>query len=488
MSDQVPPIQRRAHAFVRALLKRIEQEPDVHQALTAGTWLSRYLWVNCCGIYRCDELEQILLAKLPPLPAFRPVHQGPELHVASMVLRKGGHTQVMKSLMRQASVPPRALITWPIDIGEAAAILEVDPSRVQLIAPQADKLADLAQIVECMLAYDHVVLHIHPDDVLCALAVRLAKIIRPDLVVAFLNHADHVYSAGIGAVDKVFEISGYGWRLRPQRQIEDRATFVGIPIQAPAEKPPSQATQHYALTGGTAYKYRPFAGRSLPPVLRQLLKQDRSLSIRILGTRSKDYWWWPLRIAGRKRVHMMKSLPRAAYLDLLHNCAYYIDSYPWTGGTAFPEALMRGVPVVGLNGGGSGYSCADSLRVNSTAEFLRTCDLIGQRDPQMLGKQAAARAQCIAFHAPAATRARMERGLSPGFIEVPPPAVLPPHEMPTVAQDWLQSARSVTPPMKGLHLNQALRRLIWNTHRRHFGLFDAGTLKLGFDFFVKRKK
>lgn len=470
------------------MLVQIEQEPDVQQALTLGTWLARYLWVNCCGIYRCDELEQILLAKLPPLPAFHAQRQGPELHVASMVLHKGGHTQVMKSLMHQASTRPRALITWPIAIDEAAAILDVDPSRVQLIAPRADKLAELAQIVECMLAYDHVVLHIHPDDVLCALAVRLAKIIRPDLIVALLNLADHVYSAGIGAVDKVFEISGYGWRLRPQRQIEDRATFVGIPIQAPEERPPSQAAQHCALTGGTAYKYRPFAGRSLPQVLRQLLKQDSSLSVRILGPRSKDYWWWPLRIAGGKRVHMMKSVPRAAYMDLLHSCAFYIDSYPWTGGTAFPEALMRGVPVVGLNGGGSGYSCADSLRVNSTAEFLRTCELISQRDPQTLGRQAVVREQCIAFHAPAATRARMDRGLTPGFIEVPPPAVLPPQDIPTVAQAWLSDARSVTPPMKGLHLNQALRRLIWNTHRRHFGVLDAGSLKLGFDFFVRRKK
>lgn len=90
MSGLVPPIQRRAHDFVRALLKQIEQEPDFQQALTLGAWLARYLWVNCCGIYRCDELEHILLAKLPPLPAFHPVRQGPELHVASMVLRKGG--------------------------------------------------------------------------------------------------------------------------------------------------------------------------------------------------------------------------------------------------------------------------------------------------------------------------------------------------------------------------------------------------------------
>ena len=87
-------------------------------------------------------------------------------------------------------------------------------------------------------------LHIHPNDVACAVAVRFAKRLHPAIEVCFINHADHVFSVGIGAADRVFEISTYGWGLRPMRGTEATSSFIGLPIKKPRLKTMSNPLQH----------------------------------------------------------------------------------------------------------------------------------------------------------------------------------------------------------------------------------------------------
>jgi glycosyltransferase involved in cell wall biosynthesis len=479
----------RAQALVASVLKLIEQEQDLHRALTLSVWLARYLWANFCGIYRLDALEEALLLKLPAMHwPEEPLGCKSELHVASAVFHTGGHTLLVRSLMAEADSPPDVLITWPADPQEVATILAVDASRLDVPASGVPSLTHIPRWASKMAGYERIVLHLHPDDVAAALAVRLAKRINPALVVGFMNHADHAFSVAVGVADKVFEISAYGWALRDQRGSIGKSSFVGIPIAQPKERPANAGQGGFAFSGGTAFKYKPFRGKSLPEVLRKLLARAPYVKLVIIGPKSKDYWWWRLRLQGRERVQMMKPVPREKYLQLLNACTYYIDSYPWPGGTAFPEALMRGGNVAGLLGGSSGYSYADILRSDSDEDFLMTCLQLSAGDLAVLNRQSEVRLRCIAFHDPQAVRARLLAGFEQREGVTPPAEMLARQQVPAAELDWSDNGRSITPSLKNLQLDHVIRRNLLAIHVRHFGWLTHATLKLAFDLYLKKIK
>ena len=480
-------LKERAHALVAATTELIRLEPDFDVAIYLAVWTSRYLCLNFCGIYRLDDLENALMEKIPsqqlpiPLTAKRN-----ELHVASAVFHNGGHSPLMKYLIAEAEDPPDVLITWPATQQTVSELLGVSPSRVEVSISDQPVIQKIFHWAIKFSSYENVVLHIHPEDVVAALATRIAKLIKPSLTIALMNHADHTFSVAIGAVDKIFEISAYGWALRAQRGSETRSTFVGIPIARPQERSVDGGQGKYAFTGGNTFKYRPFRGHSLPAVLWELLKRDPNIHLKIIGPRSKDYWWWALLFRGGRRVKLMKSLPREEYLRLLNDCAFYIDSYPWPGGTAFPEALMRGGVVAALQGGASGYSYADVLRSNSADEFLNVCVKLSTKDKEALRNQAIVRQRCIDFHAPLTVRKRMVRGLAPSWMEQPPRELLVHRQMASFELDWSDNGRSIIPSLKSLNLSPVVRKAILLVHGRYFGWHKHSTWKLAFDLYLKK--
>lgn len=488
MSDM--SLRGRAQHFVAAVTDAIRREPDFDRAMTLSVWLGRYLWSNFCGIYRIDELEHILLSKMQMPDVGVGAHHAKrrELHVASAVYPNGGHTLLMKSLMAQAKLLPDVLLTRPVCRQEAARILATAPENVDVPEASLPTRAQIFQWARKMAGYETVVLHVHPDDMSAALAVRWAKRINPDLFVGFMNHADHAFSVAVGAADKVFEISAYGWALRDRRGTEGRSTFVGIPISPANARPQGGGQGGFALSGGAAYKYKPFRGQSLPMVLGQLIKRDRRIRLVIIGPKSKDYWWWPLRLVAGRRLELLKPVHREAYFQLLSDCTFYIDSYPWPGGTAFPEALMRGGNVAGLHGGSSGYSYADLLRSESVDVFLDTCVKLAAGDPDVLRRQAEVREHCIAFHSPASVRQRMEAGFQLNYIELPPSEMLEHKQAASAELDWIDSGRSITPSLTSLELDKVSKSLLLRLHVTHFGWFWHSTLKLAFDFYLKKRK
>lgn len=62
-------------------------------------------------------------------------------------------------------------------------------------------------------------------------------------------------------------------------------------------------------------------------------------------------------------------MPHDEYLKYLQNATAFVDSFPMTGGTAFPEILSLGVPCFGVLTGAHGYTPADQLKSVSIAQL-----------------------------------------------------------------------------------------------------------------------
>ena len=471
--------------FVARLLAWIERESDLDAAVRVAEWLALYLWENPCGVYRCDRLEELIVSRCaqqggraPALPA----SIDGELHVASQVFRAGGHTPLMRFLMLGSSRPVAVALTRMTSTDEVASILGVGTDQV--VAATGGELSPQERIdalVTTMVRYRRVVLHLHPDDVLGAVAVRLAKRFSPGLQVCLVNHADHVFSVGIGVADRVLEISAYGWSLRHKRGTMDQSSFIGLPIPRSIEQPsdvPHASGGPYILTGGAAYKFKPIGNMSLPFALGRLLAAAPALSLKAIGPGGGDWWWWPLRLRFGKRVELVKAVPKDQYRQYLMGCALYVDSYPWLGGTAFPEALMSGRRVAGLHGVAWGYSHADVMRSDDVASFVRDALALVNGEPGALARLDAVRERSIQYHAPAQVRARMDQALDHGKRVAPTDGGLVRSGVETIESAWRRGGRSVLPPRSRSSLVRSDVQQLAREHVAVFGPMSWASIKL----------
>lgn len=430
-------------------------------AFALSEWLATFLWKNQTGIYRLDELETGLLAHCPQVnlpPAHEP-EQDTELHVATEVYAFGGHTSLMRQLIQAGPGGSRAMLTGMSDPSVAAARLGLPADRIQLLEPSTDKWQRVGALVRAMSRHQRVVLHIHPNDLVAALAVRLLKRHSPRARVVFVNHADHAFSVGIGAADRVLEISRYGWSLRARRSTESRSTYMGIPIPRPEgiPRPHEPASDVRLLSGGSAYKYKPVQGMSLPSTFGKLLRRHPTFQVTVIGPSKRDWWWWPLRCLQPRRFSLTPLMPKDAYMSLLKACTVYVDSHPLLGGTAFPEALMRGCRVAGIRGLAWGYSPADELCSANEEDFLLRCDALAKGDPEALALQEQVREKCIADHDPAVVRSRLTHALSSDQL-LPPLASPTPDPGPEgMEREWRRKGEVSLPSRRECPLEKADR-------------------------------
>lgn len=422
-------------AFFNSVADQVENTPDFNSAFSMGKWLSHHLWKNTCGIYRMDRIEIALLNTLADTELKTPEHSNGELHLTSKLYSHGGHTPLLLRVLETAKTTdsPAVLLTDP---SATKAAQEILPVGTKLIAPAATlkTKALILWLANQISAARRVILHIHPDDLTAALAVRLAKQKNPRLEVGFMNHADHVFSVGIGAADKIFEISAYGWQLRSQRDSHNISRFIGIPILA-KEQDESSAGAKLAISGGAAYKYKPSATISLPKLLSSVLDRNAQLQLLVIGAKWTNSWWWAVKARYWSRLSLAKLLPRTEYQNALGKCSLYIDSAPITGGTAFPEALMRGLAVIGLNEGMIGYSVADKLRV-AQCEFSTVATQILSKDPTQTSRQETIRAECKTYHSPLAVRQRIEDAFNNHLSANEPPDFVVPVAVLEFEESW----------------------------------------------------
>lgn len=438
--------------LVTQTLRRQRQAIDSHAALALSEWLATFLWKNNTGIYRLDELETGLLSHCPPLP---PDTDGEstndvELHVATEVYAFGGHTSLMRQLIQAGPDNSCAMLTGMLDRDVAATRLGLPVDRVHTLESSADKWRRIGLLAQAMSKHKRVILHIHPNDLTAALAVRLLKQHAPHTRVLLVNHADHAFSVGIGAADRILEISQYGWSLRARRDSESKSTFMGIPIPMPESiaQECTPGSEVKVLSGGAAYKYKPTQGMSLPSTFGKLLRRHPDFRVTVIGPSNRDWWWWPLRLTQRARFNLTSLMPKDAYMALLRSCSIYVDSHPLLGGTAFPEALMRGCRVAGIRGLAWGYSPADELCSDSEVAFLRQCMALAEGDPAALRHQEQVRARCVTDHAPAGVRERLTHAMVSDELLTPPTSTIPAPSSIGVERGWLRKGEVSLPSRK----------------------------------------
>lgn len=456
--------------FIEKMTWQVSRESDADRAFSIAEWIGRFLAMNSCGIYRFDDLEQILAGRLPKPPEQNPFLMKQEIHLASEIYTHGGHTRLIQNLLDSAGGDADVLVVRQSVI--SPSILKVDKGRVIPLSA-VSSVEQAWEIMNNLVSYRNIFVHIHPDDIVSAAALKRLKPVLKNSKIIFVNHADHLFSFGLASADIVFEISSYGWALRGRRKTEEISSFIGIPLMPSQTVDVSLARRSLIVSGGDAYKFKPTAGASIQKNIKFLLRSNHSLNAVIIGPCWYNYWWWSLRLEFGKRLALRARLPYKAYVDYLATCSVYLDSYPVTGGTAFTEALTRGCNVAGMIGPISGYGVADELKSKNIFELNELVQRIEAQHPETIERQAFARERAIAFHSSAAIRKRISQTLDIGVMHPLPFSAEIPGSEPWFDILWLDGSKVTMPGFSSVLQVGAVLPIVLVSSSQSFGLLRA---------------
>jgi glycosyltransferase involved in cell wall biosynthesis len=355
---------------------------DIDAALLVAEKYGKFLWINHIGIYADSEFEISLAEHFSELlKDLFTRSEGDTLHLITIGSYAGGHTRVVEKFLQAGG-------------GDGLASLNKLPEQVLNQIPEHIKVfngirkqtgtATISEILEVGRKFKKLVLHIHPDDVYSAIAAILLS--NLGVKVFMYNHADHVFSFGYAAAEKIFEISKYGWTKGALRRIEHKQTFVGIPIlksDLKFDRLEKNNSIRIVMAGNSA-KFTPWGKYSVPDFINKFYERinvQGDIKFKICGSYGTENFWLLLDEKNRRNIEFLGLLPHAEYMRVLAAADCYIDTFPQGSGTVLSDSVMLGIPSFGLDLL-VGCSYSDTLRVHSVEDLVSGLgDHIGNRQP-----------------------------------------------------------------------------------------------------------
>ncbi|MFZ3003340.1 MAG: hypothetical protein WA071_23700 [Undibacterium umbellatum] len=363
-------------SFIQDCVDRVLAAGELDACVRRARALGELLWKNDLGQYALPALELALLQRYQHLfkaPAQQEI-KATYLHVLSQAYTASGHTRVVEHLIASQALQDSAVLVTEKAPPATWTKLSTPGHPCICLPKSSDRQEKLQTLLNYFSQYKIVVLHIHPYDIDAVIAAGLARQLCGTRIYMY-NHADHVFSYGHGMADVVLELSYYGWELSKLRGSHDKCVFAGIPLKLPDATiaRPENATGHIA-SAGSAYKFKPGGDYSFPDfAVRLQARTGRKLML--IGPNLKTNWWWwkPARQMGAQAIFHQR-MAYQDYLICMRDASVYVDSFPLTGGTAFPEMAVKGLPSFGILTGAHGYSPADLFKSSSQQALLDDMD------------------------------------------------------------------------------------------------------------------
>lgn len=363
---------------------------DVNAALKYANLYGEIRTFNHDGIYADDKIEQYIESLAMNSGRidshFISAARGEGVLVlATSLYDHGGHTKVLMTWLKllKEVLPHKLVITESATFRADKKLADMAIDTIKLSCTGLDALV---AIMDAAKGCNRIVMLTHPEDIVSAVAARILA--ASGYHVIFYNHADHVFSYGLGAAQTVCEISAYGEAINQRtNRIKGASVRLGVPLKGTDLMVVSLPENMHFMDGckvllsvGTPYKFKPNETFIFADFIDAILLRRDDVKVALVGPTGKEDWWETRRKKWNDRVLFLGLLPHPEYMKLLKRANIYVDSYPVTGGTAFPEALLAGKACIGLITPVQGYSLADELKVESPDELVQQAEKILDSD------------------------------------------------------------------------------------------------------------
>ncbi len=355
------------------LIKSVDQHSDLNEIIGKAQIYGSLCWHNHVSIYRQDFWEKLISEKIlkEQYSHFKYDSVTKEnLHIASELYESGGHTRLLKNMLTMDTVIGDVLVTRQCDLSNI-----IDSTHNYKVYQTKEKTT-IENIIKKCLKYKNIYLHIHPDDILSAAAVKVAKEISDNKIrIIFVNHADHCFSYGFYGADLVAEVSIFGFELsKSRRGLVNKSFFMGIALNIdnlPEIKVKNMDKKINIMSGASGSKYTPIGKNSFSAIAESILSRIPTAYIHIIGPDyHTDGAFKNLKEKYVDRFLVSSILPYDQYVLAISQADIYIDSYPMTGGTAFFEARTKGLLTTGILNSASGYTPFDACKYLEIDELV----------------------------------------------------------------------------------------------------------------------
>lgn len=352
-------------------IRHLSRIQDAEDGLDFVWQMMRFAQDSGCGYFASNEIEHRLcdFAEQLESPKVSECHPDSVLMVMTEAYRIGGHTRVVERWIEQDPSHCYSLVlTNQCDVDELPERLKNAVSRsggsILLLDTRERRMSRAQKLRDFAVAFERIVLHIHPHDTIAFAAFGSTKFPRP---IGLFNHADHVPWIGVSIADCMAEFREWGLSLSRECRGVTKNVKVGIPGDIMKEslkrldveesredlrkrlEIPADAS--LVLSCGRQTKYRPVAGLDFTDAIRGILSANRNAFVLVIGPRLEDRPDWVqvaksfdgrLKVVGIVPFEQMTSYYKAADLVL--------DSYPLGGSTALADALSAGCPILSVPG------------------------------------------------------------------------------------------------------------------------------------------
>jgi hypothetical protein len=429
------------------ILQAISNSSDITQVLNLAEHYGKFHWLNMTDRWACPELERHIFHMVEPIigDLAVPSERTRTLHVLSEGYDTGGHTPLCVNLIKEQKRRKEDVVLSITRQATKKIIDDVSKSCIPIIHPEGTGIERLKSICNIFLSSKYVILHIHPDDILSALAAMIAE--RNGVRCYFVNHADIHFCYGPSSCSSILELTWTGWLASQKYRSPKRQSFLGIPsstfnVEELKAVPDSTIPQFpYFISVGGAQKYQLQQSTMFTDFV-EYLCGNKNQKLVLVGPSDRTPFT-NLTERAQNNISLLGLQDRIQTLRLMAASRAYIDSFPLGGGITVTDAIKMGLPVFGAKPTVGMYG--DEYISENTRDLKNAIDLYLEAGiPDTSLKE---RAQFVDDHLSiGACTDRLERTIAGESLEIPYPCDTDSIDVTYYQKRWLEHDKIYIPP------------------------------------------
>ena len=303
------------------------------------------------------------------------------LHVATTLYDTGGHSRLIKNWIEndKNSVHSTLLTDQTVEIPQWMTKTVAESGGCMFTLPPKSLLMQKARSLRSIAqrAFDLVVLHHHPNDVVPIVAFG-SDDCPP---VALVNHADHVFWLGTSIADIVLNIRSFADRISETRRFAKKNFLLPVPLSIPSLSVTKTEARRFLnipedqtvlLTISPPYKFTSTDTHDFFVTAGKILTQNPAAHLYVIGIRP-DQSHEHLRRGKIERLHFLGTVEDPTLYRL--SADLYLDSMPYGSLMALLETAALGVcPVLMYAPPAPQYDMSEELEFSGLVTCPQTED------------------------------------------------------------------------------------------------------------------